>query len=465
MAEEVLNTLAKVPGFKVPARTSSFAYKGRNIDVRQIARDLGVGAILEGSVKSAGERIRITAQLVSAQDGLRIWNDSYDRQFTDIFKLQDELAASIVQELRGTIAPSNPPQIVRAPPTQDIEAYQFYLQARSLPLSNVEGTIALLDQALARDPKFARALAMRAQRRAGAVAVAGSAPHELGSVEHDAEQALGIDPSLAEAQAALGTLQAIRGNWVKAEMSFRAALSAQPSEPSIHADFSLYVLQSTGRVLQAHEEALEAYRLAPADTRSVMRIANVSSALGLDEDAIRFANLEVILGVPEGLVRPLILAKAAAKSGRYAEAAVEAARVLPESIRTGDGADVMRVYYSALGDPTQVPVARRALEGLVRELDSAELATPVIRGFLIQAFTRLGALEQAYALANHSLDNYVREGWNGGVWAGLWGSEMRAFRQDSHFQAFITRLKLMDYWKQYGPPDDCELRGEAFTCR
>jgi TolB-like protein len=465
MAEEVLNTLAKVPGFKVPARTSSFAYKGRNIDVRQIARDLGVGAILEGSVKSAGERIRVTAQLVSAQDGLRIWNDSYDRQFTDIFKLQDELAASIVQELRGTIAPSNPPQIVRAPPTQDIEAYQFYLQARSLPLSNVEGTIALLDQALARDPKFARALAMRAQRRAGAVAVAGSAPHELGSVEHDAEQALGIDPSLAEAQAALGTLQAIRGNWVKAEMSFRAALSAQPSEPSIHADFSLYVLQSTGRVLQAHEEALEAYRLAPADTRSVMRIANVSSALGLDEDAIRFANLEVILGVPEGLVRPLILAKAAAKSGRYAEAAVEAARVLPESIRTGDGADVMRVYYSALGDPTQVPVARRALEGLVRELDSAELATPVIRGFLIQAFTRLGALEQAYALANHSLDNYVREGWNGGVWAGLWGSEMRAFRQDSHFQAFITRLKLMDYWKQYGPPDDCELRGEAFTCR
>src|SRR6516225_3282880 len=174
------------PGFKAPARTSSFAYKGRNIDVRQIARDLGVGAILEGSVKSAGERIRVTAQLVSAQDGLRIWNDSYDRQFTDIFKLQDELAASIVQELRGTIAPSNAPQIVRAPPTQDIEAYQFYLQARSLPLSNVEGTIALLDQALARDPKFARALAMRAQRRAGAVAVAGSAPDELGSVEHDA---------------------------------------------------------------------------------------------------------------------------------------------------------------------------------------------------------------------------------------------------------------------------------------
>src|SRR4029077_12557319 len=92
MAEEIIDTLTKVPGFKVPARTSSFAYKGRNTDIRQIGRDLGVDAVLEGSVRSAGEHIRITAQLINARDGLHIWSQSYDRKFTDVFALQDELA-------------------------------------------------------------------------------------------------------------------------------------------------------------------------------------------------------------------------------------------------------------------------------------------------------------------------------------------------------------------------------------
>src|SRR5439155_5471466 len=92
MAEELINTLTKVPGLKVPARTSTFAYKGRSTDIRQIARDLGVGSILEGSVRAAGKRIRITAQLINAKDGLHIWSQSYDERFTDLFALQDKLA-------------------------------------------------------------------------------------------------------------------------------------------------------------------------------------------------------------------------------------------------------------------------------------------------------------------------------------------------------------------------------------
>ena len=104
MAEEIINVLAKVPGFKVPARTSSFAYKGRNTDIRQIGKDLGVDAVLEGSVRSAGEHIRITAELINAHDGLHVWAQTYDRKFTDLFALQDELAHAIVRTLRGSLS-------------------------------------------------------------------------------------------------------------------------------------------------------------------------------------------------------------------------------------------------------------------------------------------------------------------------------------------------------------------------
>jgi TolB-like protein len=93
MAEELIHTLARIPGLRVPARTSSFAYKGRNTDVRQIARDLQVGAVLEGNVRSADERIRVTAQLIDAESGYHLWSQNYDRKFEDIFELQDALAA------------------------------------------------------------------------------------------------------------------------------------------------------------------------------------------------------------------------------------------------------------------------------------------------------------------------------------------------------------------------------------
>src|SRR4029077_3800049 len=108
------------------------AYKGRNTDIRQIAKDLGVGSILEGSVRSAGTTIRITAQLINAQNGLHIWSETYDRKFTDLFKLQDDLATAIVQALQVNLKGSSPASVAQAPPTQDLEAYQLYLRGSSL---------------------------------------------------------------------------------------------------------------------------------------------------------------------------------------------------------------------------------------------------------------------------------------------------------------------------------------------
>ena len=119
MAEELINELTRVPGLKVPARTSSFAYKGRNIDARQIAHDLGVATILEGSVRSAGERIRVTAQLVNAETGYHLWSQTYDRSFGDVFKLEDDISAEIVEALKTSMNTPPPARVAQTPPTRD----------------------------------------------------------------------------------------------------------------------------------------------------------------------------------------------------------------------------------------------------------------------------------------------------------------------------------------------------------
>jgi serine/threonine-protein kinase len=159
IAEELLEALARVPGLKVAARTSSFAFKGRSVDLRSVARQLGVRTLLEGSVRRSGDRVRITAQLVDARDGCYIWSERYDRGMQEIFALQDEIARAIVTAvepaLRLRTSPEPPP-----PPTADQEAYELFLKGRfyvqhvhkSLPLA-----VKYLEEAIQRDPGFALA--------------------------------------------------------------------------------------------------------------------------------------------------------------------------------------------------------------------------------------------------------------------------------------------------------------------
>ena len=105
MSEELLNLLARVPGLQVASRTSSFAYKGRNIDIREVGSQLGVDTVLEGSVRQAGDQVRITAQLIDTETGFHLWSETYDRQLADIFQVQDEIAGAIVERLRIQLAP------------------------------------------------------------------------------------------------------------------------------------------------------------------------------------------------------------------------------------------------------------------------------------------------------------------------------------------------------------------------
>src|SRR6185503_1691149 len=160
LAEEIINALAKIPHLKVIARTSAFAFKGQNTDIRRIAETLGVTNILEGSLRRAGPRLRITAQLINAQDGSHLWSERYDREMSDIFAVQDEISAAIAAALHIKLSPTALPRRRYQP---KLPAYEAYLRARHISTKATPDAFISarksLDEAIAIDPGFALAYA------------------------------------------------------------------------------------------------------------------------------------------------------------------------------------------------------------------------------------------------------------------------------------------------------------------
>jgi len=209
ISEEILNALAKVDDLKVAGRTSSFAFKGQNQDLRQIGEALGVNHILEGSVRKAGAKVRITAQLIQVDDGFHLWSETYDRELTDVFAIQDEIANAILTQLKARLVEGETPAPLAT--RTSTEAYELYLLAKQrmyersqLPL---EDAVGLLDRAIAIDPQYAPAYA---QRGIAALLLAdnsyGTTPQAQAETQAKLflDQALRLDPELAEAWAGLG---------------------------------------------------------------------------------------------------------------------------------------------------------------------------------------------------------------------------------------------------------------------
>ena len=209
ISEEILNALAKVSDLKVAGRTSSFAFKGQNQDLRQIGEALGVNHILEGSVRKAGATVRITAQLIQVDDGFHLWSDTYDRELIDVFAIQDEIANAILTQLKARLVDGESPAPIATRTSTD--AYELYLLAKQRMYERmqlpIEAAVELLDRAIAIDPQYAPAYA---QRGIAALLLAdnsyGATPKAQAETQARLfiDQALRLDPELAEAWAGLG---------------------------------------------------------------------------------------------------------------------------------------------------------------------------------------------------------------------------------------------------------------------
>jgi len=291
LAQDILNALVKVPGLRVPARTSSGAFRGREQDIRTIAQALNVEHILEGSVRKAGNRLRVTAQLIKASDGYHLWSERYDREVTDVFAIQDEISHGIVEALKLKLSG----QPLRTRPTVDLEAYNLYLRGRHLSgrLNPESVRIAreYFEQALARDPNYALAYAglgylLHIQAVWGQLAPRTVLP----DAKRALEKALELDASLPEAHAYLGSVLGFYNyDWAGAEREMNRAMELGPAVAEVHFCYAMHFLQPLGRLREAAAEFKRAAELDPLSHLAVVGLAENAYRRNEPDEAIVLA--------------------------------------------------------------------------------------------------------------------------------------------------------------------------------
>jgi TolB-like protein/Tfp pilus assembly protein PilF len=285
LAEEIRNQLARVRGLRVAARSSSFAFKGRHEDVREIGRRLNVASILEGGVRRQGGKVRIDVQLVSAVDGYQVWSETFERRLDDIFKLQTEVACAVIAAVRPRAAAVERPQI--EPATQSFDAYNLYLLGRHHFHKRTEAALRramdCFRQAIDRDPAYALAYSGLADAYSlASTGYYGDVPAEesIANALPAALRALELAPGLAEAHASLGLIRLNQGDHAVAEQAFERAIELNPNYTMAHVWHGL-VLTSQGRYREAAAHMRDAFRLDPL---SPIINANVGF------DALRFGD-------------------------------------------------------------------------------------------------------------------------------------------------------------------------------
>lgn len=288
VTEEIIGALSRLKGIKVPARTSSFAFKGKNQDIRAIGEQLGVTTVLEGSVRKAGNKIRITAQLINIADGFHIWSQTYDREAQDIFAVETDVARSIAEAFK--IDPL--PQDLQRRPTVSAEAHDSYLRGRYFldrrDKHGFEQAAEWFQRAISIDPAYALAWAGLADTYTLMGRYEYRKPGEtFPRARTAALKALEIDPSLAEAHTSLGGIYMwYDWDWNKAEAAFRRAIELNPEYPAAHHWYCVF-LGVQGRHEQSLAEMRRAWSLDPLSIALNANLGHSLSMVGQFEEAVR----------------------------------------------------------------------------------------------------------------------------------------------------------------------------------
>jgi TolB-like protein len=341
LSEELLNVLAKIRGLRVASRTSAFYFKGKDIDLGTVAQKLGVATVLEASVRKSGKRVRITAQLIEASSDSHLWSETYDRELDDIFAVQDDIAQSVVRELRSALlgeridartaaAAQAEVKAAAAGRADDPEAYRLYLQGRflldRLNLAEVTQSIDLFHQALSRDPGFALAWCGLSQAHAIQAGYGGVDVAEgYERAREAAKRALALAPDSADAYVRLGNVhEMFDWDWQAANDAYQHALALAPSNPSV-----LLAVAGISRVLGGAERAIELYRqaiaLVPLSSAAHRNLGLRLLRMGRLDEASAAIATAVEINPSAGLVWCLVAA-IRREQGRYDEALAAAER-------------------------------------------------------------------------------------------------------------------------------------------
>jgi adenylate cyclase len=285
VAEEILNVLTKVGGLHVPARTSCFAFRGANVDAREIGKRLGVDALLEGSIRKAGNRLRITVQLINAHNGYRLWSERFDREPDDIFAIQDEIASSVVDALGLSLTRREERRLLKRS-TSNVPAYEFYLRGRKLfqkwTRQNIELARKMFQRAIELDPDFAGAWAGLATAHVHLFGC-DNEPH-LEKAREASAHAMKLDPESAEAHVAAGQEFSMGQRYAEAANAFERALELDPTlfDAYYYYGRSCFKSGDLAKSLRLFQQAQE---VRPEDYEAIYLLGLVLRQLGRNEES------------------------------------------------------------------------------------------------------------------------------------------------------------------------------------
>jgi adenylate cyclase len=436
LTEELIDVLTRSSDLKVPARTSSFFFKGKQVTISTIAIQLGVRHVLEGSVRKSGNTLRITAQLIQAESGYHLWSNTYDRKVTDVFKIQDEIAAAISTALNATLRTGAKEA---GNGTSNIEAYDLLMQARALmsnfSTANANVATGLLDRALQLDPRFGRALALRSRFTCGgAWNLDPGAQREAGLARCRAEalRAVSLDPTQSDSYVALGLSYTGMSTDMDAQAmaEYQSALTLNPR----NADAYFGLSQTAKFWLQpdrAYRLAVKAYELDPLNQQVLYSYATANANVEQYHEAERAWRRLLELGweSPGTRWRLAALLAAEGKTGEaHQEFELAGVRALGEPYRQW----VQALLGPALDQRAAADAALASLErGDFKDISRVDIAD-------IYAFR--GDATRAFEWLNRQADvDTLRLDMD--LWEDFFVAK---YRNDPRYQALRQRLRLPD---------------------
>ena len=459
VSEEILHTVGKAAGLKVIGRGSSFQFRGADKNARHVAEELNASHVLDGSVRRSGNRVRISAQLVECAGATSLWSERFDRDLSDIFALQDDIATSVAEALRAVFAPG------RASERVDPDAYDLYLKARALRMEggpeDIRGkstqALETIERVVTAAPNFAKAWAELAILRTIMAQIAGRSGSPDGDVQSEhraaavaaAHTALRLDPKLGYAHVALGA-QAPYAGYREREASIDNALTVSPNDPEVLTDASKFSY-AVGRFREASQRAMQAWALDPLHWPAAHWHGVTLQAMGkyrestlvFDELLERHPDVDYIWGDA--------LAHAA-----YAQDWERLETLIAAAVHRGkDTSRFMRGvrYFRSEREPNP-----QFLERLLRDLHESVERTGTAALNIVAAAYGFGFPEEAFAAVNqssfaHLFDrNGARPGFNLGH---VFHERYRPFQSDPRFVGLCARLGLVDYWTASARWPDC----------
>jgi adenylate cyclase len=434
MTEELISTISNMSGLSVISRTSVMGYKGANKKIREIGQELEVGSVLEGSVRKAGNRMRVTVQLIDVESDKHLWAQSYDRELDDVFAVQGDIAKRVAEALRIKILPEEEKRIEKRP-TKDIDAYAFYLKGRSQwnkrSDEGLRSAIDFFQKAIAIDHGYALAYSGIADSYA-VLAINGHIPKTEGlpKAKRYATRALEIDDTLAEAHVSLAmVLEAHDWDWTRSEREFRRAIEINPSYATAHHWYAL-LLQLLGRFDEALKEIHRAQELDPLSMVINSAIIWVYNTAGEYDKAIEHGRRWLEMEPNSGFAH-LHLASAYSRKKMHEEAIREARAAaadpaVPHWVHMED----LEYYYAQSGDLQEA----QKLFAEILERSKTEYVSP---SFFALHYLALGDEARMFEYLQRAYEER-----NMLIGLSRFDPDFAKYRQDPRYLDLLRKMKL-----------------------